>query len=392
MKRFKFARNLIPYVKSRTPSLFKFFRLAYAFFYVLKTQNKILLKPTLLEHMLWCRWGEYRLNCLYASDFSSKNPLKLDILETWKIEPTISPSRFHYNPTLYVSGESLVMYWRISSYTILPQMNKYGVFSNEGLEKLENFEAIARANVSFQANSKLPLLLNEEILDNLKIVNTSESECMKARVGTPVYLEDPRAHEGEGRFITAHARFGKVGENFYRMILIDVASKRSIIIPGDDPKKSEKNWVVVSEKSNSLIMLNKGKPQILVEVEMRSGRSTRLISSESIEDAANMNLNGGSSFVLIASKFYLRVARIQLPLFPIGVARISVLVMHGLDFRELARSKPFVFNKIGVDICNGMAVLNGSIYFSWGQDDMEMFLGRCSVDELLEWFFANLQN
>ena len=54
--------------------------------------------------------------------------------------------------------------------------------------------------------------------------------------------------------------------------------------------------------------------------------------------------------------------------------------------------KPFVFNKLGVEICNGLMIKDDLVYFSWGEDDLEMYVGRCSKAELMDWFNENLQN
>jgi len=88
----------------------------------------------------------------------------------------------------------------------------------------------------------------------------------------------------------------------------------------------------------------------------------------------------------------MRVARLQFQIYGLGGCRISVLVLHDLKFKEVARSKPFIFNKLGVEICNGLMVKDDLVFFSWGEDDMDMCVGRCSKAELMRWFNENLQN
>lgn len=378
--------------KEKWPDLYKFSRLVYAFFYVIKKQKMISLNPSLLEHMLYCKWGESKLDRLYNSKFSTKNPLKLSILKIWKLEPKLLPKMYHYNPTLYSSQNSLMVFWRISDFTFGPYLDKYGIFTNYGLERLENYEAIGQADLFLDSSTLSGSLVNERILENIQIVNLEESARSINRVGEPIFIEDPRAHEGDGRFVTAHARFGKVGNNFYRMLMIDLHTLKATIIPGDIPEQTEKNWIVLREKEDSLVMLNRSDPQIIFDVDLHSGNSRAQHTPNSVSERKRLNLNGGSATVLIDSKFYLRVARYQFPVYPIGIARISVLVMHDLDFMEIARSKPFVFDNIGVEICNGLVMYNNEIYFSWGKDDVEMFVGKCDKEQLMKWFYSNLQD
>jgi hypothetical protein len=176
------------------------------------------------------------------------------------------------------------------------------------------------------------------------------------------------------------------------MIVIDLATNGGIIVPGSDPSKWEKNWVVIQELENSLLFLNQSKPAIINKVHTKTGVSERLEIQEDKSRQYFANLNGGSPFVRIDSKHFLRVARLTFPIYPIGVTRISVLVLHDLDFKEVARSKPFIFNKLGVEVCNGLLVKDGVVYFSWGEDDLEMYVGWCTKEELMHWFNENLQS
>ena len=60
------------------------------------------------------------------------------------------------------------------------------------------------------------------------------------------------------------------------------------------------------------------KPQIEAEVNIATGEAT-ISESPGDENAKfSINLNGGSPFVSVDSEYYIRVARIQCPVYPFG--------------------------------------------------------------------------
>jgi hypothetical protein len=57
---------------------------------------------------------------------------------------------------------------------------------------------------------------------------------------------------------------------------------------------------------------------------------------------------------------------------------------------EISRSRPFVFRKLGFEICNGMRLeKNGDVYLSWAENDREMFIANCSSENILDFIAAN---
>ena len=355
-------------------------------------RRKISFDREFIDHIFWCKHGEAQLNLLYGNGNSHRKPLRLNIITKQKIRASVLPGYFHYNPTLQLQDEIIRVFWRVSDFTFKNFQNETGIFHNQNLEELENFERIATAVLGTAADSDFGMISQEVVLPEIDIVNINEVAKEIGREGVEVFIEDPRAHEGTGRYLTAHARFGRVGKNFYRMIVIDLATNRGVIVPSSDSSKTEKNWVVIKELENSLLFLNQSTPAIIDKVNIKNGISERLEIQESKSSIHSRNLNGGSPFVMIDSKHFIRVARLQFAIYGIGACRISVLVLHDLEFKEVARSKPFIFNKLGVEICNGLIVKDESVFFSWGEDDIEMYAGWCSKAELMRWFNENIQN
>jgi hypothetical protein len=60
-------------------------------------------------------------------------------------------------------------------------------------------------------------------------------------------------------------------------------------------------------------------------------------------------------------------------------------VKHDLDFREVARTSPFIFRVFGYEICNGFQLYDEKFVFSWGENDEKMLLGSIEKHKLLDW-------
>lgn len=379
-------------IKEIFPLAHRIWRFLKGFFTAAFKYRKLTFNRELIEHILWCKYGEAQLNLLYKSGNSQWNPLRLDIIETHKLQPSVLPGYYHYNPTLQLEDENIRVFWRVSDFSLVNFHDELGRWHRENLNDLENFERIATGVLDSRTGLNFWLISDETVLPEQYFINRVETAKALGRENDKIYVEDPRAHEGTGRYLTAHARFGKVGKNFYRMLLVDLATNSAIIVPSSDSNKTEKNWVVIREFEDYLLFLNQSNPPIINKVNLKTGISERAEIQEEEIQLNSKNLNGGSPFVRIDCSHFLRVARHMFPIYPLGGCRISVLVLHDSEFKEVARSKPFVFNKLGVEICNGLVIKDDSVYFSWGEDDIAMYVGKCTKDDLMSWFNRNLQN
>ena len=383
------VRDQIKVVFPRTHALWRFLK---GFIIAIFVMRKVTFDRELTDYVLWCKHGESQLNLLYKNGNSHRNPLRLNIIATQKIRPSVLPEYYHYNPTLQLKDGIIRVFWRVSAFSFENYQDELGRWHGTNLEDLEHFERIATGVMSSSIESEFGILSQESVLPEIVIINRVESAKAIGWENATIYVEDPRAHEGNGRYITACARFEKYKKSFFRMLLIDLATNTGIIIPSTDSNKTEKNWVVIQELEESLLFLNQSTPAIIDKVNIKTGISERLVVQESRSSTHHKNLNGGSPFVMLDSKHFIRVARLQFPIYGIGGCRINVLVLHDLEFKEVARSKPFIFNKLGVEICNGLMVKGDLVFFSWGEDDIEMYVGKCSKAELMRWFNENMQN
>lgn len=370
---------------------------AYNFAYVLCRWKKLAFSLEELHYFRSSKLGEIKLNKLWlGTGHSTEKPAVIDVLNVRAILPNILSEYFHFNPTLQIHNSHIKLFWRVSNYEMPLNYDKKGKPIGELTEKFVNkdFEHIVSGSLELDFEDAVPS--NQETLGEITVINYAAFVGALDLPDKSIFFEDPRAHKKDGKYITAVARFGtraRQNQRFVnRMILIDSQESHAKIITSDHDQDFEKNWVVVEENESSLTMLQHSNPQVLVSVDKSTGYATTISKSSSSFIPEDRNLNGGSPFVLVDNSFYLRVARLQFTLGPLGRTRISLLVMHDLEFREVSRSVPFVFQEIGVEICNGFALNEDRFYFTWGKNDREMFIGTCSKNELLSWYENHKQS
>jgi len=340
------------------------------------------------------------LNKLWAATGNSvKNPVLIDILKIQRVVPNILPGYFHLNPTLQINGPDITLFWRVSNNELTLDFDKKGRPITELGERISStdFENIISGNlhINFDTESEIVIPSNQSVLPHLHVKNLDAIIKEKDLPSRSFFIEDPRAHKENGRYLTAIIRFGELKKNkglfSTRIVLIDTHDLSATVITSDSDRNIEKNWIVVQELDNSLTMLQHSNPQVLVSVDISNGKAEALLKRASYFVAEPENVSGGTPFLLIDNSFYLRVARLQFTLGSLGRIRINLLVMHDLEFREISRSTPFVFQELGVEICNGLALNGDRVYFTWGKNDREMFIGSCLKNDLLSWYESHKQ-
>jgi hypothetical protein len=118
------------------------------------------------------------------------------------------------------------------------------------------------------------------------------------------------------------------------------------------------------------------------------------VEFQSESDASDIpNLSGGSQFVRIPSGQFLRVARARFPVEGKGLVHFSYLLLHDENLHPIKISRPFIFRKIGFEICNGLLLTNdGSVFFSWGEDDRKLYVMSAKLSDVLSWLESNESN
>ena len=347
-----------------------------------------------------CKNDETRLNNLWKFEYSKDNPLLLGILSIGEIRPTIQHEYNHFNPSIKSKENgNLEVFWRVSDSKHPSQNDIFGepiIGARQAIKDQNDYEDIICGELIQPINLATLIPKNQTLVEIAKVKNSRDNEFGNPTTNLKLFLEDPRLHPGTGDYFTAIARFGNYrsglhNEIFTRMIIVNRLTGEGTVIHSKNDGRIEKNWVVIREYLNEIVLLKQSEPMVLVHFNLRTGATSSVEFGPTPKSKSQTNLNGGSPLVLVDDKFYIRVARQQFLLSKIGRVRINILVMHDLEFREIGRSQPFIFQVLGAEICNGLALQNDLFYFTWGENCYKMFLGVCNKDELISWFKNNLQ-
>lgn len=387
------------YLRSSFPRVFAFAKGVFNTLFVLIKWQYLAKNGKEAKYFRTCKNGELQLLKLWQGNNSVYNPLRLDIIEITELIPVILTNYNHFNPTIRINGKALQVMWRVSDYR-MPM--DYDVNGNPRIGHTERFEGDIDFERIITSTLPIPFQKHQDTPQNqqeLQVGFVSKlPKCLEELqlTNNEIFVEDPRLHPEGVSVVTAIARFGNFRPsnnlpNPTRMIIINTDSNVSTIVHSGTDKLIEKNWVVIKHLGSEILMLKHSHPQEIVSVETTTGLAKSFTASDLIADRTQPVLNGGSAFLLIDNAYYMRVARIQIPLAKLGRTRISVIVMHDLSFREISRSKPFIFRTLGVEVCNGFAYNQSRFFFSWGQDDKCMYVASCGKDDLLDWYHKNLQ-
>jgi len=385
---------------SNTPKLYRVISGAINLSYVLIRWGHLGRNSQDARDFRQCKNGETRLKNLWNFEYTKDEPLVLGILSIGEIKPTIQNEYNHFNPSIRsMKNGNLEIFWRVSNSKHPSEYDIFGkpiIGERQSINGEDDYEAIISGELIQPLEFAMLIPKKQTLLELTKVKNSTENEEWNPLTIVKLFLEDPRLHPGEGVYFTAIARFGNYSyglhnEIFTRMILINRLTAEGTVIHSKNNGRIEKNWVVIQESHNEILLLKQSQPMELIRFNLRTGKTTSVEDGSNPKSKALTSLNGGSPFVLVDDKFYIRVARQQFVLSKIGTARVNILVMHDLEFREIGRTQPFIFQVLGVEICNGLALQNDHFYFTWGENDCKMFLGVCNKDELISWFQNNLQ-
>jgi hypothetical protein len=145
--------------------------------------------------------------------------------------------------------------------------------------------------------------------------------------------------------------------------------------------KTEKNWVPVCTDSKNHILLRSTKPFLLVAVDKEDYHLTE----QSWNSADFGEIHNGSNFLLLDEDLYIRVVRVTINLEGLRGVRLNFIMMHNLEFKEVGRTKPFIFKDFGYEICNSITEFEGKIFFAWGMNDSAGYIGHIARDILQNW-------
>ena len=278
------------------------------------------------------------------------------------------------NPTIALEKDSVRIFARATNRAYSPKADKYGAMQRD--EKGTTLH-----------NGVLTGLLNEEgkLLHQDFVIPVTSPPC----------FEDPRVITYKDSYILLGTVIEKESDSVnreWRLVagLYLAAQSKFLNLPSPIGRSLEKNWVPIRIDGDSLLLQYMNNPLSVVEVNLLNGESKFMILDKEIKETS---LNGGTQWIDTGQGTYLRIARKRFAMQNLGYVHLSYLVLHGQDFKEIKRSRPFIFRKIGFEICNGLALdKNAILHFSWGEDDTKMFYGTKSLSTTLSWLDENSSN
>ena len=278
------------------------------------------------------------------------------------------------NPTIALEKDSVRIFARATNRAYSPKADKYGAMQRD--EKGTTLH-----------NGVLTGLLNEEgkLLHQDFVIPVTSPPC----------FEDPRVITYKNSYILVGTVIEKESDlvnREWRIVtgIYLAAQDKHLKIPSPKGRPLEKNWVPISVDGDSLLLQYMNDPLSIVKIDLISGESKLEIIDEEVKVTS---LNGGTQWVDTGQGTYLRVARKRFPMQKLGYIHLSYLVLHSKNFKEIKRSRPFIFRKIGFEICNGLLLdEDGVLHFSWGEDDKKMFYGKKSLSTTLDWLNENSSN
>jgi len=284
-----------------------------------------------------------------------------------EINFTLKENVFAYNPTLCVDEGKLRFFTRITNVSNKPEVNIFGQLKKRGA-KSGTLNGIAEFG-----------------LDNFyQVINYEEIVELK---GVP-NLEDPKAFKLENDVVLFCNLITKEPDGLDRSFVskiaifkIDLKSVNAIESPYS--KNIEKNWIPIDETDGILRLFYSCKPLTILNINLNDGA----FSAEIIDENLQIDFHGGSQLIRITEDLLVRVVRRKMQMKNLGMVAISYLMFHNNDLTVNKISKPFLFRKFGFEICNGLAIIDDCLIFTWGEDDIRNFIGRIQIDNLIHWAF-----
>jgi hypothetical protein len=161
----------------------------------------------------------------------------------------------------------------------------------------------------------------------------------------------------------------------------NLTSKQLFTLKSPLNRGIDKNWIPIFSDGSKISMVYESKPLRIVEVDITNNDCVLLTKNSK----AMFNYHGGSQAVRILNNRYLRIVRHKLRRPRLGLVTYSYALVHDQNLEILYESRPFIFRKLGIEICNGLTLKNDILFFAWGEDDYRMYLGEINLEKFLDW-------
>jgi len=332
--------------------------------------------------------GKRYLNDFWTPLNSIDIPLRLSLHNVNKIEfPNHTGAQAltlnQFNPCIVAIDNGIQICWRISDIVFHPatKLNgdslsnpTIGVCNGIGIATIQRNDLLNRATLS---QPRILIAANEFERSTLHKIQDIHGRSMD--------FEDPRFIPEYPHLILMHGRYtGRIPDRpapRYDIVLFNLESNEIKLLIPQNRHKAEKNWVPICTDNEKHILLRSTKPFAVVAVD----KEDHHLSEISWDSADFGEIHNGSNFLLLDEDLYIRVVRVKINLEGLRGVRLNFIMMHNLEFKEVGRTKPFIFNDFGYEICNSITEFEGKIFFAWGMNDSAGYIGHIDRDILQNW-------
>lgn len=300
---------------------------------------------------------------VWGSGFTNYIPLE----SSHEIKFTLQKEIFAYNPTLCEDRNRLRFFTRITNVSNLPNSNLFGQLKKRGAKS-----GTLNGIIEFEFDDSYNVTDFEEIIKLEKVPN----------------FEDPKAFILNNQIVLfcnqiTKEPFGSDRTFVSKNAMIELNSKKIEVINSPYLKNIEKNWIPIDEKDGILRLFYTCNPLTILHLNLNDCSTT----IDVIDKESRLDFHGGSQLIRIKKDLLVRVVRRKMQMKKLGMVAISYLMFHNNDLTINHISKPFLFRKFGFEICNGLAIMDENLIFTWGEDDIRCFIGRIQVDKLIDWAY-----
>ena len=313
----------------------------------------------------------FKLRCFTENQIVIK--LRLQHITSHFLVQDLSGKSFYSNPSVLADHSSTKYFLRVTNNAFYPAADKFGNWRIDG-------------DGQDIKNGLLKLVVDE--VDKKKTFSTVID------MEGPPCLEDSRVFISENKefVVSTLVESSRITGGSWKSSvgIFDLESKVFYVIPSPFGKRIEKNWIPFesNKRDGYIYLIYQSDPLCIIKLNLKNKKLNLLHGPPSNKP----RLNGGSQAVLLNNGNYIRVARRKYAWPNYGWIYFNYFVLHNPNFEEISRSKPFIFEQLGIEICNGLALNGGDLILSWAQNERMVYTSKIPLNCVLSDFENMAQN
>jgi hypothetical protein len=303
-----------------------------------------------------------------SSNWHTISEVKIPIQNVIELRPP-ETKYYIYNPTLVNFNGELNFFARISNRSFMPKADKKGRTLQRS--KVDN---------TYDGTCFFKISKNFDLIEFEVIINPHSPPC----------FQDPKAviFNDEivlfGNYLIKEP-YGSDRSSIIQTAYYELKTRQINVLKNVSKKNIEKNWIPFSLKGRILTLVYKSKPFTIMKYNLEFNTAVFCAQNNNLVD---LDYHGGSQFIELNEQLFARIVRFKHRLPKLGLINLSYVMLHNQNLEVTYVSKPFIFRKFGLEICNGLTVKDGRIFFAWGEDDIRMYTGSMPVNDFLQWVYT----